>query len=162
MLSLLLTFLTYITMPFRFILFFVMMIISIHVLQPLKNESNIICGILWFAKIFMYLLSFNIKCFPTDCSFETFNDNNVPNILQYDIYMSSNPIIQTTYPQIPTPKPNLNMCAIGTPENYNLDRILPSYITLLRYDIDSLSFNYLSLVSPNSNLTVSFNLSSLS
>jgi hypothetical protein len=40
-----------------------MMIISIHVLQPLTNESNIICGILWFAKIFMYILSFNINIF---------------------------------------------------------------------------------------------------
>ena len=66
MLSLLLTFLTYITMPFRFILFTLMMIISIHVLQPLKNESNIICGILWFAKIFMYLLSFNINISKDD------------------------------------------------------------------------------------------------
>jgi 1-acyl-sn-glycerol-3-phosphate acyltransferase len=43
-----------------------MMIISIHVLQPLKNESNIICGILWFAKIFMYLLSFNINISKED------------------------------------------------------------------------------------------------
>jgi 1-acyl-sn-glycerol-3-phosphate acyltransferase len=43
-----------------------MMIISIHVLQPLKNESNIICGILWFAKIFMYLLSFNINISKDD------------------------------------------------------------------------------------------------
>jgi len=66
MLSLLFTFLTYITMPFRFILFTLMMIISIHVLQPLKNESNIICGILWFAKIFMYLLSFNINISKDD------------------------------------------------------------------------------------------------
>jgi 1-acyl-sn-glycerol-3-phosphate acyltransferase len=66
MLSLLFTFLTYITMPFRFILFTLMMIISIHVLQPLKNESNIICGILWFAKIFMYLLSFNINISKED------------------------------------------------------------------------------------------------
>ena len=66
MLSLLLTFLTYITMPFRFILFTLMMIISIHVLQPLTNESNIICGILWFAKIFMYILSFNINISKED------------------------------------------------------------------------------------------------
>ena len=66
MLSLLLTLLTYITMPFRFILFFMMMIISIHVLQPLTNESNIICGILWFAKVFMYLLSFNINISKED------------------------------------------------------------------------------------------------
>lgn len=66
MLSLLLTCLTYITMPFRFILFVAMMIISIHVLQPLRNESNIICGILWFAKMFMYILSFNITISEED------------------------------------------------------------------------------------------------
>lgn len=66
MLSLLLTCLTYITMPFRFILFMAMMIISIHVLQPLTNESNIICGILWFAKMFMYILSFNITISEED------------------------------------------------------------------------------------------------
>jgi len=53
-------------MPFRFILFMLMMIISIHVLQPLTNESNIICGILWFAKIFMYILSFNINISKED------------------------------------------------------------------------------------------------
>jgi hypothetical protein len=100
--------------------------------------------------------SFNIKCFPTDCSFETFNDNNVPNILQYDIYMSSNPIIQKTYPQTPTPKSGLNICAIGVPENYRLDRVLPSYMQLLRYDSLEHNFNYLSLMSPNSNLAVSF------
>ena len=99
--------------------------------------------------------SFNIKCFSSDCSFETFN-NNIPNILQYDIYMSSNPIMQTTYPQITASKPGLNICAIGTPENYNLDKILPSYMTLLRYDTPDHNFNFLSLVSPNSNLNVSF------
>lgn len=66
MLSLLLTFLNYITMPFRFILFTAMMIISIHILQPLTNESNIICGILWFAKMFMYILSFNINISKED------------------------------------------------------------------------------------------------
>ena len=66
MLSLLLTCLTYITMPFRFILFMAMMILSIHILQPLTNESNIICGILWFAKMFMYILSFNITISEED------------------------------------------------------------------------------------------------
>ena len=66
MLSLLLTVLTYITMPFRFILFMIMMILSIQVLQHLNNESNIICGILWFAKMFMYLLSFNINISKED------------------------------------------------------------------------------------------------
>jgi len=66
MFSLLLTFLTYITMPFRFILFVMMIFISMYVLQPLTNESNILCGILLFAKIFMYILSFNINISKED------------------------------------------------------------------------------------------------
>lgn len=66
MLSILLTFLNYITMPFRFILFMALMILSIHILQPLTNESNIICGIWWFAKMFMYILSFNINISKED------------------------------------------------------------------------------------------------
>ena len=112
--------------------------------------------------------SFNIKCFLADCGFETFNIG-VPNILQYDIYMSSNPINQACLPSIISPKSGLNICAIGTPENYNLSNILPTYITLLRKDyiidgsttdqstaIIKNSFNYLSLVSPHSNLAVSY------
>ena len=66
MFSLLLTFLTYITMPFRFILFVMITIISIYVLQPLTNESNIICGILSGAKILMYILSININISKED------------------------------------------------------------------------------------------------
>jgi hypothetical protein len=100
--------------------------------------------------------SFNIKCFLTDCSFETFN-NGIPNILQYDIYMSSNPInTPLCFPQMVAPKTGLNICAIGTPENYKLDNILPSYITLLRHNNTSFWFNYLSIVSPCSNLQVSY------
>jgi hypothetical protein len=109
--------------------------------------------------------SFNIKCFLADCGFETFNIN-VPNILQYDIYMSSNPINQACLPAIASPKSGLNICAIGTPENYKLNNILPTYITLLRNDnttgvadgtgIIKNSFDYLSLVSPCSNLAVSY------
>jgi len=53
-------------MPFRFILFLGLMILSIHILQPLTNESNIICGILSFAKLFMYILSFNINISKED------------------------------------------------------------------------------------------------
>ena len=100
---------------------------------------------------------FNIKCFLNNCSFETFN-SGVPNILQYDIYMSSNPYMQYSDPPTIVPKLGLNICAIGTPENYRLDNILPSYITLLRCDNyeDGNNFNYLSLVSPHSNLSVSF------
>jgi len=53
-------------MPFRFILFLGLMILSIHILQPLTNESNIISGILSFAKLFMYILSFNINISKED------------------------------------------------------------------------------------------------
>jgi hypothetical protein len=110
--------------------------------------------------------SFNIKCFLADCGFETFNID-VPNILQYDIYMSSNPINQASLPAIPGPKSGLNICAIGTPENYKLNNILPTYFSLLRIDntngvsdggtaVIKNSFDYLSLVSPCSNLAVSY------
>ena len=99
--------------------------------------------------------SFNIKCFLTDGSFETFN-NGTPNILQYDVYMSSNPIAPFCYPSMTTPKSGLNICAIGTPENYKLDNILPSYISLLRNDNNDYMFNYLSVTSPCSNLQVSY------
>ena len=93
---------------------------------------------------------FNIKCFLPDGIFETFN-NGLPNILQYDVYMSSNPLTPLTTPSI-IPTNGLNICAIGTPENYSLSNILPTYITLLRTN----TFNYLSLVSPNSNLSVAY------
>ena len=99
--------------------------------------------------------SFNIKCFLTDCSFETFN-NGLPSILQYDVYMSMNPIQPFCNPPMTTAKTDLNICAIGTPENYKLNNILPSYITLLRNDNPTHRFNYLSIVSPCSNLQVSY------
>ena len=70
--------------------------------------------------------------------------------------MSSSPYIQATTPAIIAPKSGLNICAIGTPENYRLENILPSYISLLRCDSYADNFNYLSLVSPHSNLSVSF------
>ena len=80
--------------------------------------------------------------------------------------MSSNPINQACLPAISAPKSGLNICAIGTPENYKLNNILPTYITLLRNDntigvadgtgIIKNSFDYLSLVSPCSNLAVSY------
>ena len=66
MFSLLSTFLTYITAPFRLILFISMMFISIYFLENMKNESDIICTILWFAKIFMYILSLNINISKED------------------------------------------------------------------------------------------------
>jgi hypothetical protein len=66
MFSLLSTFFTYITMPIRLILFIFMMFFSIYFLENMKNESDIICTILLFAKIFMYILSLNINISKED------------------------------------------------------------------------------------------------
>ena len=88
---------------------------------------------------------FNIKCFVTEDNFENFN-SGFPNILQYDIYMASN--INTN---------NIRICAIGTPENYLLSNVLPTNISLIRC-IDSFrnNFNYLSLITLDSSITVSY------
>ena len=95
---------------------------------------------------------FNIKCFLSDGIFENFI-SSVPNILQYDVYMSLNPL---TPANIVNPILNINsginICAIGTPENYKLSNILPSYITLLRNE----SFDYLTVISTSGNLSISY------
>ena len=53
--------------------------------------------------------------------------------------MSSNPFEQITFPSIQQlPKQNLNICAIGTPENYKLDTILNK---LQKYDKKDISKN---------------------
>ena len=102
-----------------------------------------------------YYRTFNIKCYLSDGMFETFNIG-VPNILQYDVYMSCNPLTPVTVPQIPAAKEGLNICAIGTPTSYTLGTLLPSSISLLRIDNTTHGFNYLSIVSNYSNLPVSY------
>ena len=88
---------------------------------------------------------FNLKCFITEDNFENFN-SGFPNILQYDIYMSSN-ILNS----------NIKICAIGTPENYSLSNILPTNISLIRcINTNTNNFNYLSLVSPLNNISVCY------
>ena len=82
---------------------------------------------------------FNIKCFITDDNFPNFNAG-LPNILQYDIYMGSN-------------TNNVNICAIGTPENYLLSNILPTNISLIK---SSDPFNYLSIVSPIADVPICY------
>ena len=85
-----------------------------------------------------YQRLFNFKCFITNDNYEDFN-SGFPNILQYDIYMSSNIISN-----------NINICAIGTPENYLLSNILPTNISLIRCNSN---FNYLSIVSQKSGVS---------
>jgi hypothetical protein len=96
---------------------------------------------------------FNIKCFLADGIFENPNGNingNL-NVLQYDIYMSDNPLTSSGV-NTSEIKTNLNITAIGTPENLALNNILPGLITLLRTD----DFNYLSIVSKYNNLNINY------
>ncbi len=100
---------------------------------------------------------FNIKCFSSDGIFENPNGNingNL-NVLQYDVYMSFNPLTPSTSPitfNISEIKPDLNITAIGIPENYSLNNILPGLITLLRTN----NFDYLTIVSKYNNLNISY------
>ena len=96
---------------------------------------------------------FNIKCFLPDGIFENPNGNingNL-NILQYDVYMSDNPLSSSVVNSDEI-KLGLNITAIGTPENLLLNNILPGLITLLRTD----DYNYLSVVSKYNNLNISY------
>jgi len=96
---------------------------------------------------------FNIKCFLEDGIFENPNGNingNL-NVLQYDVYMADIPLT-TSGVSINEIKQDLNITAIGTPENLSLNNILPGLITLLRTN----DFNYLSIVSKYSNLNINY------
>ena len=85
---------------------------------------------------------FNIKCFSTDAIFRTNQINKPPNILQYDIYMSHllnlNPI-------------SINICAIGFPSNYYLNKITSGDIFILKTN----NYDYISILSkfPNTNIS---------
>jgi len=80
---------------------------------------------------------FNIKCFSTMGIFTTMTANKPPNILQYDVYMSSYPAI--------------NICAIGFPSNYYLNKITAGDICLLK----TTNYNYISVVSKTNNNNIS-------
>ena len=80
---------------------------------------------------------FNIKCFSTMGVFTTMIANKPPNILQYDVYMSS--------------YPSINICAIGFPSNYYLNKITAGDICLLK----TTNYNYISVVSKINNLNIS-------
>ena len=99
--------------------------------------------------------NFNIKCYMNNGIFEM-NGNILPSILQYDIYMSNGQIATdgidtSTYPNN-GPNTTIHIYATGTPENFKLSNLLPCHITLLR----TTNFNYLSIISKISNLSVSY------
>jgi hypothetical protein len=84
---------------------------------------------------------FSIKCFSTSAIFNSFTANKPPNILQYDIYMSR--LIDSLT--------NINVCAVGFPSNYYLNKITSGDIFLLKTN----NYNYISILSKTYNLSVS-------
>ena len=83
---------------------------------------------------------FGLKCFSTSAIFNNTVANKPPNILQYDIYTSH--IINTN---------TINICAIGFPSNYYLNRITAGDIFILKTN----NYNYISILSRTPNLSIS-------
>jgi hypothetical protein len=78
---------------------------------------------------------FNINCFIASGYFNLLS-NNLPRVFNYNVYMSN----KTAAGDGPA---GINICATGTPENFNLDKIPPNYLFLLRTN----DYNFLSIVS---------------
>ena len=85
---------------------------------------------------------FNINCFIANGYFNLLS-NNLPRVFNYNVYMSN----ETSAGDGPI---GINICATGTPENYNLDKIPSNYLFLLRTD----NYNYLSVISRQSGTVV--------
>ena len=83
---------------------------------------------------------FGIRCFSTSAIFNNNIPNKPPNVLQYDIYTSH--ILNTN---------SINICAIGFPSNYYLNKITASDIFILKTN----NYNYISILSKIPNLSVS-------
>ena len=83
---------------------------------------------------------FGIRCFSTSAIFNNNIPNKPPNVLQYDIYTSH--ILNTN---------SINICAIGFPSNYYLNKITASDIFILKTN----NYNYISILSKTPNLSVS-------
>jgi hypothetical protein len=90
------------------------------------------------------LRSFKINCFIANGYFNLLS-NNLPRVCNYEIYMANKTIAGGTGELA-----GINICATGTPENYNLNKIPLSYIFLLRTD----NFNYISIISTVQNTSV--------
>ena len=87
---------------------------------------------------------FNINCFIESGYFSLLS-NNLPRVFNYNVYMSNELAVGGTGELA-----GINICATGTPENYNLDKIPPNYLFLLKTD----NYNYLSVVSRQSGIKV--------
>jgi hypothetical protein len=78
---------------------------------------------------------FKIKIFLASAYFEYFS--SVPDVLSYEIYMSNE-----SQNGGGGGYAGINICALGSPQNYNLNSILPNVLSLLRTG----DFNYLSVI----------------
>jgi hypothetical protein len=78
---------------------------------------------------------FTIKIFLASAYFEYFS--SVPDVLSYEIYMSNE-----SQNGGGGGYAGINICALGSPQNYNLNSILPNVLSLLRTG----DFNYLSVI----------------
>ena len=91
-----------------------------------------------------YYRVFSINCYIASGYFNLLS-NNLPRVFNYNVYMS-NELTVGESGEIA----GINICATGTPENFNLDKIPPNYLYLLRTD----NYNYLSIVSIQSGISV--------
>ena len=82
---------------------------------------------------------FKINIFPSACYFGTII-NDIPDILSYEIYMSN----KTNAGGL-NELAGINICAIGYPINYKLDKVMPNNIFIMKDD--STNFNYISILS---------------
>lgn len=87
---------------------------------------------------------FKITVFKNSGYFGTIN-NDIPDILSYEIYMS-NKLVSGS---LSNETSGINICAIGYPINYKLDKIMPTSIFLM----NSTNFNYISIIA-SSNINV--------
>jgi len=78
---------------------------------------------------------FKIHIFLASAYFEYFS--SVPDVLSYEIYMSNE-----SQNGGGGGYAGINICALGSPQNYNLNSILPNVLSLLRTG----DFNYLSVI----------------
>jgi hypothetical protein len=78
-------------------------------------------------------------CYAT--SYFEYLSNGLPNCLSYEIFMSYKAYAGAGG----IGKAYLNICALGTPENYYLDKVLPNNIYIMRSPFSY--FNYISIIS---------------
>jgi hypothetical protein len=82
---------------------------------------------------------FKINIFPSSCYFGTIT-SEVPDILSYEIYMSNKSSAGSS-----SELAGVNICAIGYPINYKLDKVMPNNIFIMKDN--SPNINYISILS---------------